>query len=103
VIGLWGFAGAAEKPDPVVDPDMMSERMSLHGLDEQGVVDRLACEQAAAELQGSIRTAAGPGDNDLVQPGCSAGTWVTVDLDVQNPYGTHAQNWVFPCPSGPSP
>jgi len=34
---------------------------------------------------------------------CSIGTWVTVDLDVQNPYGTHAQNWVFPCPSGPSP
>jgi len=34
---------------------------------------------------------------------CSAGTWVTVDLEVQNPYGTYIDNWVFPFPSVPLP
>ncbi|MGK7297186.1 MAG: S1 family peptidase [Candidatus Wenzhouxiangella sp. M2_3B_020] len=34
---------------------------------------------------------------------CSVGTWVSVDLEVQNPYGTYADHWVFPCPSGPLP
>jgi len=50
-IGLSGCVVAAETADPVVDPDMMSELMSLHELDEHGVVERLAREQAAAELQ----------------------------------------------------
>jgi streptogrisin C len=69
-IGLSGFAVAAEKADPVVDPDMMSELMSLHGLDEQGVVERLALEQAAAELQFAIERLDVPGH---------AGSWYDAD------------------------
>lgn len=56
-IGLSGLAGAAE----TVDPDMMAELMALHDLDEQGVVERLAREQAAAELQFVIERLDVPG------------------------------------------
>lgn len=34
---------------------------------------------------------------------CSIGTWVTVDLVLQNPYGTQDLDWMFLCPGGQLP
>ena len=64
-IGLSGCVVAAETADPVVDPvvdpDMMVELTALHGLDQHGVIERLAREQAAAELQFAIERLDVPG------------------------------------------
>ena len=75
-IGLSGFAVAAEKAD----------------FDSQGAT--------TVDWTGSTGHSS---SSTWLFGSCSVGTWVTVDLEVQSPYGTFTRNWDFSCPSGSLP